>query len=464
MPTRQYIGARYVPKFFENSSGTSDWRSNTQYEPLTIVTRNGNSYTSKKPVPANIGAPENNADYWVSTGIYSAQVQQIADDLTAETNARVNADNTMGNNISALQTATTTLQTQVANIRANKRFIIFVGDSYGTGYTINDGIQSTNWIKETAANLGLSENVSYIAAAQNGAGFAKSINFADLLSSVTLPAGVSANDVTDIVVCGGYNDKSPDAGYTISGGIGNFATIARTTYKNAKIWAGFIGWSCDPTSRGLFISNVIQTYRSQFSLRGFAVIPNAWKCLHNYAYFSSDGFHPLAAGHQQLGRTIAAVLAGGSYEPCSAIVNNEASITYAAGVSDAGVAQFPVRFRTQMLSDGILLYFGGVFNVTFSGNTNQEIELFTITAPHVAAQCVGSNYKFHVWAKSSTDNITYGGTTDLVLEIDSQNPHLLHVKVHPYILIGNNSGTWLNTTLATISLAAQQAYIPYEYM
>lgn len=75
---RQYIGARYVPKFYENSLGNTDWESGVSYEPLTIVTYNGNSYTSKKPVPAGIGAPPANGSYWVATGIFNAQLAQIS--------------------------------------------------------------------------------------------------------------------------------------------------------------------------------------------------------------------------------------------------------------------------------------------------------------------------------------------------------------------------------------------------
>lgn len=80
MSLRQYVGARYVPKFYEGPAG-SDWTANTQYEPLTIVTRNGNSYTSKKAVPASIGAPESNPDYWASTGIYNQQVEQYRQEV-----------------------------------------------------------------------------------------------------------------------------------------------------------------------------------------------------------------------------------------------------------------------------------------------------------------------------------------------------------------------------------------------
>ena len=77
MAVTQYIGARYVPKFYENSDGTEEWRAGVEYEPLTIVTYNGNSYTSKKPVPSNIGNPSDNTAYWVSTGNFNAQLAEI---------------------------------------------------------------------------------------------------------------------------------------------------------------------------------------------------------------------------------------------------------------------------------------------------------------------------------------------------------------------------------------------------
>lgn len=83
MALHQYIGARYVPKFYENSDGTNEWRSGVIYEPLTIVTYNGNSYTSKKPVPANIGNPSANPDYWVATGSYNSQIEQLTEIVEA---------------------------------------------------------------------------------------------------------------------------------------------------------------------------------------------------------------------------------------------------------------------------------------------------------------------------------------------------------------------------------------------
>ena len=70
MSTRQYVGARYVPKFSEPIV----WDKNRGYEALEIVTYLGTSYTSKKPVP--VGTEIDNEEFWVVTGNYNAQVEQ----------------------------------------------------------------------------------------------------------------------------------------------------------------------------------------------------------------------------------------------------------------------------------------------------------------------------------------------------------------------------------------------------
>lgn len=68
MANRQYVGARYVPKFAD----PVEWNSALSYEALTIVTHLGNSFTSKKPVPA--GVDIGNTEYWVNTGNYNEQL------------------------------------------------------------------------------------------------------------------------------------------------------------------------------------------------------------------------------------------------------------------------------------------------------------------------------------------------------------------------------------------------------
>ena len=74
---KHYVGARYVPKF----ASPIQWAANTSYEALTIVAFNNDSYTSKVPVPATVGNPADNPDYWALTGNYNAQFEQYRQEM-----------------------------------------------------------------------------------------------------------------------------------------------------------------------------------------------------------------------------------------------------------------------------------------------------------------------------------------------------------------------------------------------
>ena len=69
MKYNKYVGARYVPLF----ANPVEWDNEREFEPLTIVTYQGNSYTSKTYVP--IGIDINNETYWVLTSNFNAQVE-----------------------------------------------------------------------------------------------------------------------------------------------------------------------------------------------------------------------------------------------------------------------------------------------------------------------------------------------------------------------------------------------------
>lgn len=73
--TRQYVGARYVPKF----ASPMEWDNSRPYEALEIVTYMGSSYTSKIPVP--VGAEISDQMYWVCTGNYNAQVELYREEV-----------------------------------------------------------------------------------------------------------------------------------------------------------------------------------------------------------------------------------------------------------------------------------------------------------------------------------------------------------------------------------------------
>lgn len=71
-----YVGARYVPMF----ANPIEWNKTNSYEPLTVVTYQGNSFTSKTFVPANTDIT--NTTYWALTGNYNAQVEQYRQEVS----------------------------------------------------------------------------------------------------------------------------------------------------------------------------------------------------------------------------------------------------------------------------------------------------------------------------------------------------------------------------------------------
>lgn len=74
-PPSQYIGSRYVPIFAD----PIEWDNHRSYESLTIVTHDGESYTSKCNVGP--GVDITNSRYWAKTGAYNAQVEQYKNEV-----------------------------------------------------------------------------------------------------------------------------------------------------------------------------------------------------------------------------------------------------------------------------------------------------------------------------------------------------------------------------------------------
>ena len=68
-----YVGNRYVPKL------DGEWDNSKPYESLTIVQYQGNSFTSRQPVPSGIDI--SNREYWASTGNYNAQIEYYRRDV-----------------------------------------------------------------------------------------------------------------------------------------------------------------------------------------------------------------------------------------------------------------------------------------------------------------------------------------------------------------------------------------------
>ena len=109
MAINRYIGARYVPKFAEPIV----WDKNNDYEPLTIVQYEGNSYTSKQAVPAGIELT--NEAYWAVTGNYNAQIEGYRKDAKA---ALATAQSAEAKADDAIEQATTQVTNETARAKA----------------------------------------------------------------------------------------------------------------------------------------------------------------------------------------------------------------------------------------------------------------------------------------------------------------------------------------------------------
>ena len=79
MAVREYVGARYVPKFSEINGGV--WDNTYSYEALEIVKHGNDYYTARKPVP--VGADILDTTYWVLTGNYNGAIASLTSRVDA---------------------------------------------------------------------------------------------------------------------------------------------------------------------------------------------------------------------------------------------------------------------------------------------------------------------------------------------------------------------------------------------
>ena len=126
--SRQYVGARYVPIF------DGAWDNTKDYAPLTVVSYEGNSYTSRTYVPS--GTAINNETYWALTGNYNAQVEAYRNEVLNLDeyihDSFCNADDYSGTNDAQI------LENAIADAVSNDIYNIVISRKFDiTGYTVN---------------------------------------------------------------------------------------------------------------------------------------------------------------------------------------------------------------------------------------------------------------------------------------------------------------------------------------
>lgn len=94
----RYIGARYVPIM------AGDWDSTREYEALSVVQYQGDSYTSKMYVP--VGIDILNTMYWIKSGNFNQQVAALSSSV-----------NSVAGDVATIQGDLTTLDGRVDDVQ-----------------------------------------------------------------------------------------------------------------------------------------------------------------------------------------------------------------------------------------------------------------------------------------------------------------------------------------------------------
>lgn len=333
MAIRQYIGARYVVKIYENSVNplSADWENGVAYEPLTMVNYNNSSYISRKQVPPSVGNPVANPSYWALSGLYNGQIAQLQSDV---------AD----------------LQDDVEKIKAGVKLAI-ITDSYGG--TFSNTIRPFTLKITDYSNF--VEGTNYCYAHYDGAGFVSDGRYYDVaLQNLysNMPGDMLPEDITDLVIVGGCNDALIGSG--IPAGMLRTINLAKTYFPNAKIHIGIIGGFNTLAGRINIAENVMPTYLNCESM-GAAPLQNLQYIMTKNSYFQGDGIHPSQTGMNAIASGLLAALHNGFSEMTKTSVP---TIT-----KDPAFNSFTFPLRVKQINSDIQISIGGSAQANYASAT-----------------------------------------------------------------------------------------------
>ena len=180
-----------------------------------------------------------------------------------------------------------------------KRKVIFIGDSYAEGYTPDGRV--LGWPSVVNNLLGLDTSIIKY---RGGTGFTFGLlagSFTDLLNQIQ-----SDNDITDIIVAGGYNDRYGTRTQILEG-MKSFCDTAKNKFPNAVIKIGMIGWS-SIESQQQSLRDTIVSYKIGCVDNNVIYMENAENSIHNNIYFSSDQVHPNQEGQNKIAENISSYI------------------------------------------------------------------------------------------------------------------------------------------------------------
>lgn len=337
---REYIGARYVPVF----ANPAQWDNGREYEPLTIVMNEGNSYTSTQYVPTGIDI--NNETYWALTGNYNAQVEAYRKEVQTFDNRITTNTNDIETNMAEIADLKKSVNS--INTKTSDKIFIVIGDSFSTNVG-SDPSGTPLWHTIVANKMGWTVDNFAV----NGTGFVAggNDNFINQLNRVIAkyPTG---EGIAHIAVFGGWNDVRIDA--NPNNEILNMAISINSHYPNIP---------CTFMLGNTFVNQIIGTNALLSTLynsgvffcmtRGIRVIDMSMVNIgHNVAFNNVNNI--IGAGHpNKYGEaTFASIFMGSEY--AGVIVDKNATIE----TNNATLVGCTMNYWELSTRNGISQYYG----------------------------------------------------------------------------------------------------------
>lgn len=358
----QYIGARYVPRFM----GTYD--ATQSYEALDVVDNgSGTSYISKIPTPA--GTPLTDTTHWAVYGATSGAIINLQNQIDDMNDGSV--PGSLQNQISENTSDITDIQsdlTSLSSAEAGNHVFLAIGDSYG----MRPDSQPT-WTEKLVGRYPTARQKSY-----SGIGFGTDYinnkNFYWVAEQfVAELTDDEKEEITDIIVCGGWNDARELLAGNITASdlqqlIFTFVTYCNTHFPNAKVWIGFVGWqTADRTQTGVDFDSLqtIQEIYEYTVYKNLYHLPNVSSVMKCSKLMDDSYFHPNPTGSTFLFETILAGVNGGANFDWSYTLSNS-DFTFTKG--SGSLAKGSVAIHNDIAR--IYLQFGSV-----TGDTNDPITI-----------------------------------------------------------------------------------------
>ena len=225
---------------------------------------------------------------------------QLQTAIDNEKTARENADTQLQTAIDAETTARENADTQ---LQPKIYSILCIGDSYLSGDQIEG--QENAW----GARLRDLLNVSATIIAENGGGWTHPGNTGKTFESLLM---ASSGTFSDIVVLGGVNDAAFGTTAQVKGAVINFVNAASAKYPGARVHIGMPGNYLGSLDIQDAINKVVDQIGQAQDTVAFDYIHGIYTILKNQAFMTIDEVHPNKAGEWALAGYVCGHLLGGA--------------------------------------------------------------------------------------------------------------------------------------------------------